>query len=112
VIAGRRALSSTCPALGSPRVIAFARAAAADATEDLEKVLRLYQAVRDAIVYDPYIDSADPKSYRASSVLAGRAGILYRQGCAAGCHRARSACRRESAMRTCAIISRRSGFTS
>jgi transglutaminase-like putative cysteine protease len=58
----------------SPRVIAFARAATAGATGELDKVLRLYHAVRDGIVYDPYVDSAAPESYRASSVLAtGRA---------------------------------------
>src|ERR1700675_4508551 len=58
----------------APRVTAFAQAATADATGELDKVLRLYRAVRDGIVYDPYIDCSDPENYRASGVLAaGRA---------------------------------------
>jgi transglutaminase-like putative cysteine protease len=58
----------------APRVVAFAQAATADATGELDKVLRLYRAVRDGIVYDPYVDCADAKNYRASGVLAaGRA---------------------------------------
>ena len=37
------------------------------------KVLRLYTAVRDGIIYDPYVSLSDPANYRASSVLtAGR----------------------------------------
>jgi transglutaminase-like putative cysteine protease len=51
---------------GSPDVIAFARSAAAGAGSELGGVLRLYQAVRDGIVYDPYVDMADPANYRAS----------------------------------------------
>jgi transglutaminase-like putative cysteine protease len=58
----------------APRVVAFAQAATADTTGELDKVLRLYRAVRDGIVYDPYVDCADAESYRASGVLAaGRA---------------------------------------
>ncbi|MGP0095273.1 MAG: transglutaminase-like domain-containing protein [Xanthobacteraceae bacterium] len=58
----------------TPRVVAFAQAATADATGELDKVLCLYRAVRDGIVYDPYVDCADPENYRASGVLAaGRA---------------------------------------
>lgn len=57
----------------SPEVIAFTRAAIGGAAGDRDRVLALYRAVRDRIIYDPYIDYADPASYRASSVLqAGR----------------------------------------
>jgi transglutaminase-like putative cysteine protease len=58
----------------APRIVAFAHATTADATGELDKALRLYRAVRDGIVYDPYVDCADPENYRASGVLtAGRA---------------------------------------
>lgn len=58
----------------TPRIMAFAQAATANATGELDKVLRLYRAVRDGVVYDPYVDCADPENYRASGVLAaGRA---------------------------------------
>src|SRR5580704_10035430 len=58
----------------APRVIAFAQKATGDARGELDKVLRLYRAVRDGIIYDPYVDCAHPGNYRASSVLAvGRA---------------------------------------
>jgi transglutaminase-like putative cysteine protease len=58
----------------APRVVAFAQAATVDARGELDKVLRLYRAVRDGIVYDPYVDCADAENYRASGVLAaGRA---------------------------------------
>jgi transglutaminase-like putative cysteine protease len=58
----------------TPRVVAFAQAATADSTGELDKVLCLYRAVRDGIVYDPYVDCTDPENYRASGVLAaGRA---------------------------------------
>jgi transglutaminase-like putative cysteine protease len=57
----------------SPEVIAFTRATIGGVAGDRDRMLALYRAVRDRIVYDPYIDYADPASYRASSVLkAGR----------------------------------------
>ena len=56
-------------------VIAFARDAADGADTDLARVLRLYVAVRDRIVYDPYVDLADPANFRASSVLAAGRGF-------------------------------------
>src|ERR1039458_7928353 len=59
----------------SPDVAAFAHAATAGARGDLERVLRLYRAVRDGITYDPYVDFADPSNFRASSVLAARRGF-------------------------------------
>ncbi len=54
---------------GAPAVEAFAREAVGSAADAREKALRLYKAVRDGIVYDPYIDFGDPEFYRASSVI-------------------------------------------
>ncbi len=53
----------------SPQVIAFARDVSVDAGSDLERVLRLFERIRDGIVYDPYVDLSDPANYRASIVL-------------------------------------------
>jgi len=67
----------------SPQVIAFAKRATAGATDSRAAILRLFAAVRDGIVYDPYVNFADPANYRASSVLAigrgfcvGKAALL------------------------------------
>lgn len=57
----------------APNVVAFARDASASGRDDLERILLLYKAVRDGIVYDPYIDFLNADNYRASTVLkAGR----------------------------------------
>ena len=70
-------------------VIAFARDAADGADTDLARVLRLYVAVRDRIVYDPYVDLADPANFRASSVLAaGRGFCIGKAALLAACARA------------------------
>ena len=54
----------------SPQVIAFAKRAAGDTSDPRVAALRLYAAVRDGIIYDPYVDFADAANYRASGVLA------------------------------------------
>ena len=59
----------------APQVADFARDAAADASGEVERALRLFRAVRDGIRYDPYIDFAAPANYRASGVLAARHGF-------------------------------------
>jgi transglutaminase-like putative cysteine protease len=59
----------------SPEVAAFAREVTAGASSELDKVRRLYGAVRDGITYDPYVDFADPVNFRASGVLAARHGF-------------------------------------
>ena len=56
----------------SPAVADFAHGITAGTSDEPERVLRLYRAVRDYITYDPYVDFADPLNYRASSVLARR----------------------------------------
>ena len=58
----------------SPQVIAFAKQVTDGALDQRDAALRLYTAIRDGIIYDPYVDLADPSNYRASGVLAaGRA---------------------------------------
>jgi transglutaminase-like putative cysteine protease len=59
----------------SPEVVAFAQVAIAGANGNLDKVQRLYAAVRDGIIYDPYVNFADPVNFRASGVLAARRGF-------------------------------------
>ncbi|MBV8538038.1 MAG: transglutaminase family protein, partial [Alphaproteobacteria bacterium] len=56
-----------------PAVIAFARDTAANA-DPVDAAVRLYYAVRDDVLYDPYRPFDDPATYRASSVLAERRG--------------------------------------
>ena len=67
----------------------FARDTTAGASDDLERVLRLYRAVRDHVTYDPYVDFADPSNYRASGVLAARRGFcIGKAALLAACTRA------------------------
>ena len=54
----------------SAPVIAFAKQASEGASDQRAAALRLYATVRDSIVYDPYVNFADPANYRASGVLA------------------------------------------
>jgi transglutaminase-like putative cysteine protease len=68
---------------GSPQVIAFAKRTIEGAIDSRAAVLRLFSTIRDTIIYDPYVNFADPANYRASSVLAaarafciGKAALL------------------------------------
>lgn len=54
---------------GSSKVKQFARDAIGQASDPVEQIKRLYYRVRDDFRYDPYIDYADPKSYRASTCI-------------------------------------------
>jgi transglutaminase-like putative cysteine protease len=54
---------------GTPQVNAYAQDIAGAAGSDVEQILLLYRAVRDGIVYDPYVDVSDPENFRASTVL-------------------------------------------
>lgn len=56
-------------------VAAFAARACGDATDPVERAVRLYYAVRDGIVYTPYCVYRSPDTYRASAVLAKGAGF-------------------------------------
>ncbi|MEI6314979.1 MAG: transglutaminase family protein [Syntrophus sp. (in: bacteria)] len=53
----------------SPAVIAFANRAAEGATSQKEKAIRLYNAVRDEIQYDPYRIEFTPEAFRASVII-------------------------------------------
>jgi len=59
----------------APPVVAFAKQATAGQTDPGAAILRLYYTIRDGIIYDPYVDIADPANYRASSVLAAARGF-------------------------------------
>jgi transglutaminase-like putative cysteine protease len=73
---------------GAPNVVAFAQAAANGDGNSLARVLRLYRAVRDGVLYDPYVDLADPANFRASSVLAaGRGFCIGKAALLAACCR-------------------------
>jgi len=53
-----------------PAVAAFARAAAGGAADDVEAAVRLFLAVRDGPVYDPYTCAVSVEALRASTTLA------------------------------------------
>src|SRR5262249_59810541 len=73
----------------APAVATFAHDAAAGAHDPLDRVLRVFYAVRDGIRYDPYIDLGDPANFRASAVLAaGRGFCLSKAALLARCARA------------------------
>jgi transglutaminase-like putative cysteine protease len=73
---------------GAPNVVAFAQAAADGDGDALARVLRLYRAVRDSVIYDPYVDLSDPANFRASSVLAaGRGFCIGKAALLAACCR-------------------------
>jgi transglutaminase-like putative cysteine protease len=57
-----------------PAIIAFAEASAGDGGSETDRAIRIFNAVRDQIRYDPYcIDLAEDK-FKASVVLAKRFG--------------------------------------
>jgi transglutaminase-like putative cysteine protease len=51
------------------RVAGFANEAIGDSVNPIDKAVRLYYAVRDGIVYDPYYPFYLPEHYRASNIL-------------------------------------------
>ena len=58
---------------GDTEVRAFAEKAAAGAGDKVSRAVKLYYAVRDAVVYDPYYVGEEPRFFRASDCLrAGR----------------------------------------
>src|SRR5579885_3474174 len=72
-----------------PRVRAFAAQAAAGHTGQRARAIALYHAVRDGIVYDPYLDYSDADVFRASAVLAaGRGFCAGKSSLLAACARA------------------------
>ena len=73
----------------APQIIAFAKRVTDGAKDQREAALLLYAAIRDGIIYDPYVDLADPSNYRASGVLAaGRAFCIGKSALLAASARA------------------------
>lgn len=75
----------------SPAVIAFSSKAAEGATSEKEKAIKLYNAVRDEIQYDPYRIEFTPEAFRASVIIGNGYGycvakaiVLAAAGRAAG----------------------------
>lgn len=58
----------------APEVIAFAKAAAGDISDPVERAVALYNAVRDKVLYDPY------QSYSRLEVYSGRMALLRGRG--------------------------------
>jgi transglutaminase-like putative cysteine protease len=58
----------------NPGIVAFARGTAGTDKPSADAAVRLYYAVRDDIVYDPYRVFDEPETYRASAVLAAGRG--------------------------------------
>lgn len=56
-------------------IVELAHSVTAGLRDDIDCILRLYRAVRDSIIYDPYVDVFDQQNYRASSVLAAGRGF-------------------------------------
>jgi transglutaminase-like putative cysteine protease len=60
---------------GSALIEDFAHDVVAGGQDETARVLQLYRAIRDRIVYDAYVDFSDPATFRASSVLAAGRGF-------------------------------------
>src|SRR6266508_1541622 len=73
----------------SPPIVAFAEASIGKVEDGIALAQLLYTAVRDGIIYDPYLDLGDPANYRASAVLAaGRGFCVGKAALLAACARA------------------------
>lgn len=71
-----------------PRIVEFARDAAAGATDGVDVACRVYLAVRDGLRYDPYGIELTEDGMRASAVLAsGRGWCVAKAGVLAACSR-------------------------
>lgn len=58
-----------------PAIVAFARKAAEGGTDPRDTAVKVYYAVRDGILYDPYVRFNVPESYSARDVLAKGSGF-------------------------------------
>jgi transglutaminase-like putative cysteine protease len=56
-------------------IVELAHGVTAGLGGEIDRIIRLYRAVRDRIIYDPYVDVFDQQNYRASSVLAAGRGF-------------------------------------
>lgn len=60
---------------GDADVREFAKKAAAGAGDDVSRAVKLYYAVRDEILYDPYYGGEEPRYFRASDCLRAKRGF-------------------------------------
>ncbi len=73
----------------APEITEYAQWAAAGASSDLDRALKLYYAVRDDIRYDPYGFDTTRKGFRASQCLALKRGFcITKAALLAACARA------------------------
>lgn len=60
---------------GAPNIVAFAGKVCEGATDPITRAVRLYYAIRDGIVYTPYVDFKKRETFRASACLARGSGF-------------------------------------
>lgn len=71
-----------------PAIMAFAREAIGEASDDVEKAKKVFYAVRDGLLYDPYLPLDDPKSYSAKVALeTGRGWCVPKSALLTACAR-------------------------
>jgi len=71
-----------------PAIVDFARKAAGGAHGDKGRAVRLFYAVRDEILYDPYVALGRPENYMASTALRmGRGWCVSKAALLAACAR-------------------------
>jgi transglutaminase-like putative cysteine protease len=56
-------------------IVELAHGVTAGLRDEIDRIVGLYRAVRDSIIYDPYVDVFDQQNFRASSVLAAGRGF-------------------------------------
>ena len=72
-----------------PTIKAYAAEAAGDAKDEVDIACRLYYAVRDDLLYDPYGVPTTPEGFHASACLAARKGFcITKAALLAACARA------------------------
>jgi transglutaminase-like putative cysteine protease len=73
----------------APEVVAFAKAAAGDIADPVERAVKLYYAVRDKVLYDPYQTYARLETYSGlTALLRGRGYCVAKAALLAACCRA------------------------
>lgn len=78
-----------CVESDDPQVVAFALKASAEETDEIAKAVRLYEAIRDQIVYDPYDRFSRSEVYSGKRALArGRGFCISKAALLAACARA------------------------
>ncbi|MCW9033560.1 MAG: transglutaminase family protein [Alphaproteobacteria bacterium] len=72
----------------APEIIAFAKKTIGDAADETEKALLLFHAIRDDIIYDPYLPMGKKESYTAIDALkSGRGWCVPKAALLAACAR-------------------------